>query len=246
MNSLIIGIIILIILSLIVYLLRLIKRIKENLGLEGILEEYKNIKEEVSQKPKSVNGMDRIYNRNISKDFPQMNIEEIKVKAEGELREIFNIIEKKDLNAIHKFSESIRGKLKAIVFDLLDSENFEYFDDIFFHKTVIARYLIKDGIAKIVLQSSIGYINYLENSRGEILRGDKNTPQQVVYDMVLGYIQDINLVGKDNYDGGRIGLNCPNCGAPINNLGNKYCEHCGTGIVEINMKSWNLIDFSKR
>ncbi|MCX7773779.1 MAG: zinc ribbon domain-containing protein, partial [Clostridia bacterium] len=40
--------------------------------------------------------------------------------------------------------------------------------------------------------------------------------------------------------GNGAGLNCPNCGAPVRNLGFKTCEYCGTGLVEIAKKVWTL------
>ena len=37
-----------------------------------------------------------------------------------------------------------------------------------------------------------------------------------------------------------LGLNCPNCGAPIRNLGQKFCDYCGTGVVEVNTRTWRF------
>ena len=36
------------------------------------------------------------------------------------------------------------------------------------------------------------------------------------------------------------GVTCPNCGAPITNLGAKFCEYCGAGIVELNVHVWSF------
>ena len=33
---------------------------------------------------------------------------------------------------------------------------------------------------------------------------------------------------------------CPNCGAPVTNLGAKFCEYCGAGIVELNVHAWSF------
>ena len=37
-----------------------------------------------------------------------------------------------------------------------------------------------------------------------------------------------------------LGLTCPNCGAPIKNLGQKFCLYCGTGVVEVNARVWKF------
>ena len=36
---------------------------------------------------------------------------------------------------------------------------------------------------------------------------------------------------------------CPNCGAPIKNLGAMYCEYCGLAVTPINLKVWTLHKF---
>ena len=41
----------------------------------------------------------------------------------------------------------------------------------------------------------------------------------------------------------RVGLNCPNCGAPIKNLGLKTCDYCGSGVIDIVKKTWFLNNF---
>ena len=33
---------------------------------------------------------------------------------------------------------------------------------------------------------------------------------------------------------------CPNCGAPIKNLGAKFCEYCGSAVEVINSRVWSL------
>ena len=39
-----------------------------------------------------------------------------------------------------------------------------------------------------------------------------------------------------------LGLNCPNCGAPIKSLDKKVCSYCQTGIVDLVKKSFVLND----
>ena len=38
----------------------------------------------------------------------------------------------------------------------------------------------------------------------------------------------------------RVEVTCPNCGAPITNLGAKFCEYCGAGVVELNVHAWSF------
>ncbi len=42
-----------------------------------------------------------------------------------------------------------------------------------------------------------------------------------------------------------IALNCPNCGAPIKDLGVKTCSYCGTGVIDLVKKTWILNDIQE-
>jgi ribosomal protein L37E len=42
-----------------------------------------------------------------------------------------------------------------------------------------------------------------------------------------------------------IALNCPNCGAPIQNLGQKKCSYCGTGVIDLVKRTWILNDIQE-
>ena len=37
-----------------------------------------------------------------------------------------------------------------------------------------------------------------------------------------------------------LGLSCPHCGAPVRNLGQKFCEYCGSGVIEVNTRVWKF------
>lgn len=43
--------------------------------------------------------------------------------------------------------------------------------------------------------------------------------------------------------GSAVGTTCPNCGAPVKNLGAKKCEYCGSYIEPVNIKVWKLQNF---
>ncbi|MCD8025431.1 MAG: zinc-ribbon domain-containing protein, partial [Clostridiales bacterium] len=45
---------------------------------------------------------------------------------------------------------------------------------------------------------------------------------------------------KVDTNGESVGVNCPNCGAPIKNLGKKFCEYCGTAVTEVNIRAWKF------
>lgn len=73
-----------------------------------------------------------------------------------------------------------------------------------------------------------------------MISGNRGVKTQSRYNVECLYIQDRDYV--ENLDDTGMALNCPNCGAPLNRLGAKVCEYCGTPIVEFNIKVWNFSD----
>ena len=42
-----------------------------------------------------------------------------------------------------------------------------------------------------------------------------------------------------------IGLNCPNCGAPLEGFSQTTCKYCGTHTIELDLKSWRFISYKE-
>jgi len=93
------------------------------------------------------------------------------------------------------------------------------------HDTEISDYRNVDGSCTIYTQTSAGYT----------LEGGKYEKR---FDVQIVYVQDYLKVPQGQTG---VGLNCPNCGAPVKILGNKYCEYCGTAITEINSRVWKIL-----
>ena len=55
------------------------------------------------------------------------------------------------------------------------------------------------------------------------------------YKINFVYIIDSNQVNDHEK---LLGLNCPNCGAPITDTGVKTCKYCGSGALEIVKRVW--------
>ena len=113
----------------------------------------------------------------------------------------------------------------------------EHFQNIKIHKTEIHRYRKAKGRCSIVLQSSVEYIHYTEQN-GNIVKGRKEQREQSKYNVEVIYIQDRDLVENVNEAG--LAMNCPNCGAPLPELGAKRCEYCDSPVVEFNICTWNF------
>ena len=57
------------------------------------------------------------------------------------------------------------------------------------------------------------------------------------YKVDFVYIIDSNQVSDNEKV---LGLNCPNCGAPITDIGVKTCKYCGSGALEIVNRVWSF------
>ena len=57
---------------------------------------------------------------------------------------------------------------------------------------------------------------------------------------LLPVLVDLRSVNMDIFKALLLGLNCPNCGAPLPGLGAKKCIYCDTPIVEYNLRVWNF------
>ena len=138
------------------------------------------------------------------------------------------------------FAQELKNKLEHIIILLKNKEQREHFDKIKIHRTEISNYTKKSGRCIITMQSSIQYYHYITDQTGRVISGSKDVLFQSKYETDLIYIQDRSLVEGDL--GEADGLNCPNCGAPITSLGQKFCEYCGTGVVAYNIHVWSFSD----
>lgn len=180
---------------------------------------------EAENTPKSVFGMESVYRNRILKDFPEVNLNEIKSMIEKSILDTFQAIENGNIEEFKSDSS------KAIAF--VESRIQDYkgkdvrFDQIHFHKTVLSKYENKNGIATMYFQTSLEY--YLTTNK------TRRKKVQDRYKVDFIYIVDSSKV-SDNEKA--LGLNCPNCGAPITDIGVKTCKYCGSGAIEIVDRVW--------
>ena len=61
--------------------------------------------------------------------------------------------------------------------------------------------------------------------------------EQHRFNLELVYIQDITKI-RDGETA--ISVNCPNCGAPVTDLGERVCPYCGGAVEPVNVRVWEL------
>lgn len=224
-----IGILVLIIFVIGVYLYIRIKvrKITKEFGMSGkqLSSIIKEARLEDQEVPKSLASMDRIYLEQIKKDFPDININELKRKAEKIIIDCCNAIEKKD-------PKGLSGKIKSFVEDQIndyEGDQIKY-NNLKIHNTVISSYKKENNIATIYFSTSFEYVFH---KNGENKKIQDRIKTEFIY-----IIDETKISKKENV----IGIHCPNCGSPITNLGEKKCAYCGSAVKEIISKVFTCND----
>ncbi len=184
-----------------------------NMNLADVIREARLEDQEL---PKSLSSMDSVYLTRIKQDFPDLNINELKAKTEKTILDIYNCIENKN-------SSGLKGKLKSFTDEIINdykNNNVKY-NNFKIHNTVVSKYRNDKGIATIEFGCSYEYILVVDG---------KSTKVQDRSKLEFIYVIDIDKVSADK---SVLGINCPNCGAPVKKLGDLYCIYCGTGLKNI-------------
>ena len=211
-------------------------------GTDTLKEGFDNMEAEYAITPKSVSAMTSLYLPKITRDFPDFSYDEMKPKAVNVLTSYLLGIATGNIGALSEGNSELKDKLENAISIWKNKDQHPHFDSIKVHRTEISNYTKKDGRCIITFQSSVQYYQYVTDSDGQIISGKKDVLFQSKYETDLVYIQDRTLLSEEHMGSSALGVNCPNCGAPITNLGAKFCEYCGTGIVELNIHAWSFGD----
>lgn len=249
MLAIIIGLIILMVLMLILALIIYIayKRISEKIrsfsrtvwGTNTVQEGIDKMNMEYATTPKSVSSATGLYLPRITRDFPDFHYDEMKERAENVLISFLRSIDGQNASLLTEGTSELKDKLAMLV-SMHKSQNMRaHYDKIRVHRTEIHQYRKEKGRCSVIFQSSVEYVYYTEK-QGQVLAGRKDLKTQAKYNIQMNYIQDREIV-EDTRDAA-LGLNCPNCGAPLSGVGAKTCAYCDTPIIEFNIKVWNFSD----
>ncbi len=206
-------------------------------GTNSFIDGINQQKEQMSETPRSLHAMTSVYLPMIMRDFPKFDYELYKNKAKSLLRSYFTAIETKKASALtEECSNALKNNVLGIIEDLNSRNVKQHFNESVIHDIEIARYIKTGSTVTIMFQLAVGQYAYAEDASGKVVHGDKDLKTQTVYEVGLVYVQDAELAGEKS----GFGLTCPNCGAPIKSLGTKFCEYCGTGVVEVNERTWKF------
>lgn len=196
--------------------------------------DFSEIEVEIETTPKSVNGMTSLCLPRITADFPEFNWHEFKQKAQNMLISAFRAISEEDISCVENASSDLSDQIGLIIDANRDAHLREYYKDVKIHQTEIKDYRKMGGNCIITLQSAVGMIHY-KTKAGGVCEGSDTNMCQKRYNIELLYVQDESKIA---YGQKALGNNCPNCGAPIKDLGSKTCPYCGCGVETVNVRAW--------
>lgn len=224
----IISIILLVIVSVYLIIKAKLETLSKNVfGTSNIFEGFKKQEMEIANTPKSVSSLDSVEVPKILKDFPNLNIDEIKSLAQSAVILYYKSLEKEKLHEINNASDRLNNKINLEIEKVIKN-NIKY-SNVKIHRSVINSYKKNKGVCTIKVQTSLEYIS---------TKGKETKKVQDRVNTELIYVYDDSY--SNEYNG--VSLNCKNCGAPIKELGTKSCPYCGTGVVEFVGKVWKIDD----
>ena len=231
-----ISLIVLIILLLIIFLVirvKLKRFLKENFDSNTIREAYRKTELQVEQTPKSFSSMEDVYLKQMKRDFPEVNLSELKSMSEACILDLFHSVEKKDTSKLNKYSSKIISYAEKMIEDSKGNE--VSYDNIKFHKTALTNYKRDNTGGTVTITSSLEYNYKIGNKL------PKKTQDRI-------RVESVYVLDKEKYGdkAKSVGVNCPNCGAVVKSLGEKKCDHCGTTLGILVSNAWivdNIIQY---
>lgn len=206
-------------------------------------KQAKDVEQQEYTRQKNVSGITKLLEPEILKDFDEFNKEFLYSKVEKNLVKIFGAIENKsdaeiknDDDLIYLY-HSIREKINDL---RNENVNIKY-DQVRFHSHAIRNYQKSQGKATITISSTLEYY-YSNDSEKYDKKGCNNLKKQTRYTTEFAYIYDES---KFKYNQKACVISCPNCGAPLEQLGAGNCRYCGTYVKPINLKGWYMISYKE-
>ncbi|MBQ7955339.1 MAG: zinc ribbon domain-containing protein [Lachnospiraceae bacterium] len=249
MEAIIIGLIIILVLILILILIFYIiyRNISKKVrglsraiwGTSSVSAGIKKMNMEYSTTPKSVSSATGLYLPRIVRDFPEFHYDEMKERAENVLISFLRGIDAQNVALLTEGTQELKDKLSMYVSMQKAQSLRSHYDKIKVHRTELHQYRKEKGRCSITFQSAVEFV-YYTIKQGEVIAGRKDLKTQAKFNIKMIYIQDRDVI--ESMADAALGLNCPNCGAPLSGLGAKTCAYCDTPLIEFNIRVWNFSD----
>ena len=197
---------------------------REIFGTNDIISGIQKIKVEAQETPKSISSLDRLVVPKIKKDFPEMEIDELKAKNIDKIYAVLHAIDSGDMVGFEENS-NVKNQIKSMAKDF-NNKNLKI-SDIKIHNQSIMNYSKTTENASISMQIALEYVLTNGNNKN---KHQKKIETQWVY-----------LLDSSNFSSNHIlTKTCPNCGGVITNLGDKKCSYCGSDVIVDYTKTWSF------
>lgn len=206
-------------------------------GTDTVKQGFEQIEAEYATTPKSVSAATSLYLPRIMKDFPDFHYDEMKGRAENVLMSYLRSVDGDNASLLTEGTDELKDQLAMQLQMLRAQGERAHFERQKIHRTELYQYRKQKGRCSVVFQSAIEYYFYKEKA-GNVTAGSRNVKTQAKYNIECIYIQDRDVI--EDLGDAALGVNCPNCGAPLSGVGAKVCAYCGSPIVEFNIRSWNF------
>lgn len=213
-------------------------------GTTDITKGAEKMREQMATTPKSVSAMTSLLLPKITSDFPDFNYNEMRERANNVLTSYLRAINDNNVGLLTDGNEELKQQLEHHVQMNSGKRVREHYEQIRIHKTEINQYRRTEGRCIITFQSALECYHYTTDDSNTVKDGSRDYKYQTKFNTDLIYVQDRNLIEHELDNA--LGVNCPNCGAPISTLGAKHCEYCGSGIVELNIKAWTFNNIEEK
>ncbi|HHZ06820.1 MAG TPA: zinc ribbon domain-containing protein [Clostridiales bacterium] len=203
---------------------------------DNLIEGIQKSDLELEATPRSISSTEPGALPRIARDFPELSIEQLKSMNEAKILKVLNAIETGDTNSVANECEKVKAFVLSAVQDNAEAHIKVSFEQIAIHKCAIHRYIKDSTKANIMFQSSLSYIISKENFDNT---NQSNIERKKYQDRIT--TEWVYWLSDSNFDYSHTAhATCPSCGAPITNMGDKFCQYCGTAVVVDFKKTWEF------
>lgn len=187
--------------------------------------------------PYPVPRLTAVYRPKIERDFPEMSFDRFESMARNGMIAILNAVESKKTDSVENSSPNLKNQLKVMIEDFSRRGEDIHYDNVDIHAVAIENYYSTGSSASMVFQISLQSLAY-RTKDGKVVSGSNTVPRQNLFSLTLMHNQSGNP-GSEHY----FEVNCPNCGAPIEDMSSRSCPYCGSGLVPVVDKIWQIDSF---
>ena len=205
-------------------------------GTDSLREGLERQQLELSETPKSLSSMTRVYLPQIARDFPEFDWPEMRERAENVTRSWLAALDAHSAGRLSEGSVELREELRQVLAGHEAADTREHYKNVRIHGCEIARYRKERGVCAITFQIALESVHTVEQG-GRVIRGRADLKEQSVWETEAAYVQNRDTAGQSD---GAAGVRCPFCGAPVTSLGAKTCEYCGGAVAELNIRAWQF------